>query len=60
MKSGSFFKMVRSIFHVSVKRMCTHKEVSVGCIGIDLDNMHVSKNMFAISHFPGNTVGIDR
>lgn len=42
-----------SIFHISVKRTCTHKEVSVDCLSIDLDNLHVSKSVFAIFHvFP--------
>lgn len=44
-----------SIFHISVKRTCTHKEVSVDCLSIDLDNLHVSKSGFAIFHlFPLN------
>lgn len=38
--------MAASVFHVSLKRTCTLKELSVGFISIDLDNLHESKNIF--------------
>lgn len=49
--SKSFYKIATSVFHVSMKSICTLLEVSVGCISIDLGNLHDSKNIFHLFSF---------